>query len=355
MSARKAAPKLNLAPMRKWKPPKGWMRITAIDAHTGGEPFRVITGGFPDLSGGTILARRRWVKERFDHLRTALMWEPRGHADMYGCIVTPPVTPGADIGVLFMHNEGYSTMCGHGIIAITKVVLETGLFPMKAPETTVRIDSPAGLITAHARVVQGQVTSVRFQNVPSFVLARDETVDVAGLGRVRYDIAFGGAFYAYVNAQDVGVRCIPDDFRPLIEKGMAIKRAVMASRSIPHPFEEDLSFLYGTIFVAPPMGERSHSRNVCIFAEGEVDRSPTGTGVSGRLAIHHARGEVGLNERIVVESIIGSRFSGRVVGTAPFGDYPAIIPEVEGTAHICGRQEFLIDPTDPFRDGFILR
>lgn len=355
MSARKATPKLNLAPMRQWKPPKGWMRITAIDAHTGGEPFRVITGGFPDLSGGTILARRRWVKERFDHLRTALMWEPRGHADMYGCIVTPPVTPGADIGVLFMHNEGYSTMCGHGIIAITKVVLETGLFPMKAPETTVRIDSPAGLITAHARVVQGQVTSVRFQNVPSFVLARDETVDVAGLGRVRCDIAFGGAFYAYVNAQDAGVRCIPDDFRPLIEKGMAIKRAVMASRSIPHPFEEDLSFLYGTIFVAPPMGERSHSRNVCIFAEGEVDRSPTGTGVSGRLAIHHARGEVGLNERIVVESIIGSRFSGRVVGTTTFGDYPAIIPEVEGTAHICGRQEFLIDPTDPFRDGFILR
>jgi trans-L-3-hydroxyproline dehydratase len=355
MSATKARKKISLAPMRRWKPPKGWLRITAIDVHTGGEPFRVITGGVPDLPGDTILAKRRWVKERFDHLRTALMWEPRGHADMYGCILTPPVTPGADIGILFMHNEGYSTMCGHGIIAITKVVLETGLFPMKAPETVVRIDSPAGLITAHARVAEGEVKSVRFQNVPSFVLAMDETVDVPGLGAVRCDIAFGGAFYAYVEAKDAGVRCIPDDFRLLIEKGMAIKRAVMAARPIPHPFEADLSFLYGTIFVGPPMGEGAHSRNVCIFAEGEVDRSPTGTGVSGRLAIHHARGDIGIGERIAVESITGSRFTGRVLETTTFGNYPAVIPEVEGAAHICGRQEFLIDPTDPFRDGFILR
>jgi trans-L-3-hydroxyproline dehydratase len=331
------------------------MRITAIDAHTGGEPFRVITGGFPELSGGTILERRRWVKDHQDRLRTALMWEPRGHADMYGCIVTPPVTPGADIGILFMHNEGYSTMCGHGIIAITKVALETGLLRMKAPQTTVRIDSPAGRITAHARVAHGEVQSVRFQNVPSFVLARNETVEVPDLGRVRYDIAFGGAFYAYVNAADVGLRCTPEDFRPLIEKGMAIKRAVMANRKIPHPFEPDLGFLYGTIFIGPPQASDAHSRNVCIFAEGEVDRSPTGTGVSGRLAIHYARGELGLKERIVVESIVGSRFSGRILKTTSFGGYPAILPEIEGTAHITGRQEFLVDPKDPFRDGFILR
>jgi trans-L-3-hydroxyproline dehydratase len=331
------------------------MRITAIDAHTGGEPFRVITGGFPDLSGDTVLARRRWVKEHFDRLRTALMWEPRGHADMYGCILTPPVTPGADIGILFMHNEGYSTMCGHGIIAITKVVLEAGLLPMKAPETTVRIDSPAGLVSAHARVSGGAVKSVYFHNVPSFVLAKDETVDVPGLGRVRHDIAFGGAFYAYVDAHDAGVRCIADDFRPLIEKGMAIKRAIMANREITHPFEPDLGFLYGTIFIGPPQAADAHSRNVCIFAEGEVDRSPTGTGVSGRLAIHYARGDVGLNERIVVESIIGSRFSGRIVQTTAFGRHPAVIPEIEGTAHITGRQEFLIDPADPLRNGFILR
>ena len=273
------------------------MRITAIDAHTGGEPFRVITGGFPDLSGDTILAKRRWVKEHFDHLRTALMWEPRGHADMYGCILTPPVTPGADIGILFMHNEGYSTMCGHGIIAITKVVLETGLIAMKAPETTVRIDSPAGLITAHARVADGEVKSVRFQNVPSFVLARDETVDVPGLGRVRYDIAFGGAFYAYVNAHDAGVRCTPRGFPVPDRKGHGDQTRHHGQPADPAPLRGGPGFLYGTIFVGPPQAANAHSRNVCIFAEGEVDRSPTGTGVSGRLAIHYARGDVGLNER----------------------------------------------------------
>jgi len=341
--------------MLDWTPPEGWLRITSIDAHTAGEPFRVITSGFPELQGDTILARRRYAKEHLDHLRTALMWEPRGHADMYGCIVTPPVTPEADIGILFMHNEGYSTMCGHGIIGIAKVALETGLLPMTEPETTIKIDAPAGLITAHARVEQGQVTEVRFHNVPSFVLALDQIVAVPGLGQVRYDLAFGGAFYAFVRAEDVGVGCTALEFRQLIEKGLAIKRAVMAERPIPHPFEEDLSFLYGTIFVGPALGAGAHSRNVCIFADGEVDRCPTGTGVSARLAIHHARGEIGTGESMVVESIIGSRFTGRVVETTNFGPHRAVIPEVGGTAHITGRHEFLIDPDDPWRDGFILR
>jgi len=173
--------------------------------------------------------------------------------------------------------------------------------------------------------------------------------------RVRYDLAFGGAFYAYVNASEVGLRCRPEDFRQLIEKGMRIKRAVMASRTIPHPFEEDLSFLYGTIFVGEAEDARHHSRNVCIFAEGEVDRSPTGTGVSGRLAIHHARGELGVGESITIESIIGSTFTGRVAQETSFGPHAAIIPEVEGTAHITGRHEFLIDPADELRNGFLLR
>jgi proline racemase len=341
--------------MENWKPSEDWLRITTIDAHTAGEPFRVITGGFPDLPGATILARRRYAMEHLDHLRTALMWEPRGHADMYGCIVTPPVSPEADIGILFLHNEGYSTMCGHGIIGIAKVALEAGLLPIEAPETTVKIDTPAGLVTAHARVADGRVQSVFFHNVPSFVLVLNETADVPGLGQVRYDIAFGGAFYAFVQAEDVGVTCAPEDFRALIEKGMAIKRAIMATRPIPHPFERDLSFLYGTIFVGPPLDAGAHSRNVCIFAEGEVDRCPTGTGVSARLAIHHARGEIALNQPMVVESIISTRFTGRIVEKTGFGPYAAIIPEVEGTAHITGRHEFLINPEDPLRDGFILR
>jgi trans-L-3-hydroxyproline dehydratase len=331
------------------------MRITTIDAHTEGEPFRVIIGGYPELPGETMLARRRYAREKLDHLRTALMWEPRGHPDMYGCLVTPPVSPNADFGVLFLHNEGYSTMCGHGVIGIATVVLQTGMLPAIEPITTLRIDTPAGLVTAHARVHDGRVHSVYFQNVPSFVLGLNELMEVPGLGQIRYDLAFGGAFYAYVQAVDAGLTCAPEEYRQLIEKGMAIKRAVMASRPIRHPFEEDLSFLYGTIFIAPPLQPDVHSRNVCIFAEGEVDRSPTGTGVSGRLAIHHARGEIRQGQRIVIESIIGSRFAGRVTGKTTFGNFSAVIPEVEGTAHITGRNEFLLDPEDSLRYGFFLR
>jgi trans-L-3-hydroxyproline dehydratase len=338
-----------------WNPPDHWLKITTIDAHTEGEPLRVITGGFPEVPGNTMLARRQYAKEHLDHLRTALMWEPRGHADMYGCIITPPVSPEADIGALFIHNEGYSTMCGHGIIGLATVALETGWLPMIEPETTIKIDTPAGLVTARARISARQVKSVYFHNVPSFVLALDEEAEVPGLGRVRYDLAFGGAFYAYVQAAEVGLNCRPEDLHQLIEKGMAIKRAVMASRPVVHPVEADLSFLYGTIFIGPPESQKAHSRNVCIFAEGEVDRSPTGTGVSGRLAIHYARREIGLNQPIVIESIIGSRFTGRIVATATVGSHPAIIPEVEGSAHLTGRHEFLIDPSDELRNGFLLR
>ena len=339
----------------EFTPPSDWIRITAIDAHTGGEPFRVIVDGFPELKGNTILEKRRFAKENYDHLRKALIWEPRGHADMYGCILTPPVTPGADFGILFIHNEGFSTMCGHGIIGIATVVLETGMLPLASPVTQIKIDSPAGLITAFAHIENNRVKNVSFLNVPSFVSELDAVVDVPGLGKVRYDLGFGGWFYAYVNAKDVGVSCIAEDFRPLIEKGMAIKRAVMKSRRIAHPFEDDLSFLYGTIFVGEPKEAGSHSRNVCIFADGEVDRSPTGTGVSGRLAIHHRRGEIQKGESIVIESIIGTKFAGRVVEETTFGVYPAIIPEVQGQAYIIGRNELWINPNDPLNDGFLLR
>ncbi|GAK57099.1 proline racemase [Candidatus Vecturithrix granuli] len=345
----------SLHTLPNWNPPSTWIKITTLDAHTEGEPLRVITGGYPELPGATILDRRRYAKEHYDHLRTALMWEPRGHADMYGAILTPPVTSDADFGILFLHNEGFSTMCGHGIIAITKVAVETGMVTVQTPVTTVKIDTPAGLVTAYAKVEQGQVTSVSFHNVPSFVLALDETIAVPGLGSVRYDIAFGGAFYAFVQAEDVGLTCTPDNFRLLIEKGMAIKRAIMQSRPIPHPFDADLSFLYGTIFIGPPIGKQADSRNVCIFAEGEVDRSPTGTGVSARMALHHARSEISIGQKMVIESIIGSSFTGSIVETTTFGPYSAVIPEVEGTAHITGKHEFYLDPADPLQHGFILR
>ena len=340
--------------MLNWRPPEGWTTITTIDAHTAGEPLRIITGGFPDLPGDTILAKRQYARENHDDLRRALMWEPRGHADMYGCIFTPPVTHDGDVGVLFMHNEGFSTMCGHGIIGMVKVGLEAGYFEATGDETTIRIDTPAGRVTATGHFVDGRVARVSFLNVPSFILT-EATVQPTGLGDVHCVIAFGGAFYAYVDAGSVGLSLVPERVGEIIDVGMRIKRQVMQDVDIAHPDgDPDLNFLYGTIFVQRSGRAEVHSRNVCIFAEGEVDRSPTGTGVSGRLAIHHARGEIG-NETIQIESIVGSRFGGRVAGITQVSALPAIIPEVQGTAHITGQHMFCIDPSDPFRDGFILR
>jgi trans-L-3-hydroxyproline dehydratase len=338
-----------------WHAPEHWLRIRTIDAHAEGEPLRIIFGGYPLLPSGTMLERRRYLIEHQEHLRTALMWEPRGHADMYGCLLTPPARADSDFGVLFLHNEGYSSMCGHGIIAVTKVAVELGLVPMQTPVTTVKLDTPSGLVTSHARVEDGVVQSVYFHNVPSFVLALDASVELPGLGTVRYDLAFGGAFYAYVNAEEVGLKCAPEGFASLIDVGKRIKQAVRQSRSVEHPFEPDLSFLYGTLFTGPATADDAHSRHVCVFADGQVDRSPTGTGVSGRLAIMSARGEVVPGDTMVLESIIGSRFTGRVVEETTFGPYQAVVPEVEGRAFITGRHEFVIDPDDPLGDGFILR
>ncbi len=329
--------------------------MTVIDSHTGGEPFRVVISGVPEPKGDTMIERRRNAESHLEHLRRILMWEPRGHADMYGGLVGSPTIEGSDLSVLFIHNEGFSTMCGHGIIALTKVVLDTGILPMTEPETTIGIDTPAGQVIATATVSDGVVSTVRFRNVPSFVVELDATVEVPGISQVRYDLAFGGAFYAYVDVATVGLTCTPADASRLIELGRLIKRAVIASREIRHPLEEDLSFLYGVIFVGPAEDTAHHSRNVCVFAEGELDRSPTGTGVSGRLAIHHARSELAVGETIVVESILGSTFTGSVVETTQLASYPAVIPEIGGQAHILGRSEFWIDPDDELGVGFLVR
>ncbi len=344
-----------LKAMQNWNAPENWQKISVIDAHTGGEPLRIITSGLPELKGNTVLERRREMKDNYDYLRTALMWEPRGHADQYGCIIMPPSHSDADFSVLFLHNEGYSTMCGHAIIAVTKVVLETGMMPVNEPETIVRIEAPAGLITAHARCKDGHVKNVYFHNVPSFVLMSNKQVNVPGIGKVDFDIAFGGAFYAFVDAEKTGVKMIPGDYRNLIEKGMAVKNAVMQNFDITHPFEKDLSFLYGTIFVGEPVTSNACSRNVCVFAEGEVDRSPTGTGVSARMALHYFKNELKIGEKMVIESILGSKFTCSVKEETTFGQYKAVIPQVEGNAWINGKSEFIIDPADPLKDGFILR
>ncbi len=338
-----------------WEIPEGWTRVTAIDAHTGGEPLRIFTGGYPELPGDTILAKRSYALKHLDHLRTATMWEPRGHADMYGCVITEPVTDDGDFGVLFLHNEGYSSMCGHGIIAVTRVALETGMIDSLQGRKEIKIDTPAGRVTAFPGWEGGRVTEVSFHNVPSFVYALDQEVSVAGLGRISYDIAYGGAFYAFVDAASVGVPLDASGFSRLIELGTAIKEAIVAEREIRHPFEEDLSFLYGVIFVGKAREAGNHSRNVCVFADGEVDRSPTGTGVSARAALHFARGQLQVGEPFVVESILGTCFKGEITGETELGPYRAVIPKITGSAHICGYNTMLIDPEDPLGQGFILR
>jgi trans-L-3-hydroxyproline dehydratase len=332
-----------------WRPPEHWTRVTTIDMHTGGEPLRVIVDGLPPIAGRTVLEKRRYFRDHYDYLRTGLMWEPRGHADMYGAVVTPSAD--ADFDVFFLHNEGYSTMCGHAIIALTKLVVETQLID----KNEITFNVPAGKIRARASVSDGTVIEASFRNVPSFLYLRDQHVDVQGIGSVEVDVAYGGAFYAFVDAQTLGLQLTPEHFDRIIDYGRRIKHAVMDQFPIKHPFEEDLSFLYGTIFTAPALNPSHHSRNACIFADGELDRSATGSGVSARAALHFAKNELGLNERVTIESILGSTMSVEVIEVTNLGSYDAVIPEVSGTASITGRNEFYFDPEDPFRNGFIFR
>jgi trans-L-3-hydroxyproline dehydratase len=342
----------------KYSPFKDATIITTLDAHAAGEPLRIITGGLPEVKGNTILERRRYMLEHLDYIRHALMWEPRGHNNMYGCVVSEPVTSEADLGVLFMHNEGYSTMCGHGIIALVTALLETGALPAKGRQTPVNLDTPAGLVRATAHLDKnGHVERVAFLNVPSFLYARDVELELPNYGKVMVDAAFGGAFYAFIAAKQIGLKVTPENTTQLVMVAEAIKVAVNATISIEHPIEPDLSFVYGTILTDVPENPAHHSRNVCIFADAEVDRSPTGTGVSARLALHHARGEINDGQQITVESILGSAstFRGRVVGRAKVGPYDAIVPEVSGTAFITGRHEFIIDPRDELGRGFLVR
>jgi proline racemase len=349
-----AFPKATMKPLENldWQPPAHWQKITTVEMHTGGEPLRVVISGLPPIKGDTVLEKRRYFREHYDHIRRGIIWEPRGHADMYAAIITPSAD--ADADVFFLHNEGYSTMCGHAIIALTKFVIETGLVPCDGT-SQITFNVPAGKVHAHALVQNGKVRETSFRNVPSFIYSRDQTVEVPGVGLVHFDVAYGGAFYAFVDAEPLGLSLTAPDYSRLIDYGRRIKHAVALNYSIEHPFEADLSFLYGTIFTGPAQQPGHHSRNVCVFAEGEVDRSATGTGVSARAALHYAKGELQLDQKITIESIVGSVMTVAAVEANRFGPFDAVIPEVSGTASITGRSEFYFDPDDPFREGFILR
>lgn len=345
---------LDRTPLRSWHPADDRPIVTTVDAHTGGEPFRVVVSGVPEPEGRTMLEKRRHALRHLDRFRTALMWEPRGHADMYGCLLTDPVEPGSDVGVLFLHNEGYSSMCGHGIIALVTVLHETGCLDTSG-DAALRIDTPAGTVTATAHREDRRLLGVSFENVPSYVVGRGRTVDVPGLGAVRYDLAFGGAYYAFVEAGPLGLAMEPSGFRALIDAGTAIKQAVAAADPPRHPIEPDLSFLYGTIFVGPSRAAGIDSRHVCVFADGEVDRSPTGTGVSARVALLHASGDMPADRPLRVDSIVGSVFEGSAVLETTVGGLEAVVPSVSGRAWICGHNTWILDPDDPLRDGFFMR
>jgi len=338
-----------------WHPPENWLKIKTVDLHTGGEPLRVFIDGLPEIKGDTILEKRRYFRDNFDYIRTGCMFEPRGHADMYGAIITKPTTPDGDLGVFFMHNEGYSTMCGHAMIALGKLLVETGMIEKDDSDPEIRIDAPPGRITLKVKKEGNKVISTSFKNVPSFMLMKNQQVEVPEIGKVNFDIGYGGAFYAYVEAKPLGLKLDGSDYNRLIDYGKRIKYAVMENFKISHPFEEDLSFLYGTIFIGGPYNSKNHSRNVCIFAEGEVDRSSTGSGVSGRAAIHHAKGELKVGEKITIESILGTTMDVEILEETTYGPHKAVIPEVTGTAFITGKNEFWFDPDDPLKEGFIFR
>lgn len=341
--------------LKNWTQPDNWLVIKTIDLHTGGEPLRVILDGIPPIPGNTILEKRRYFRDNLDFIRTALMWEPRGHADMYGAVITEPTTPDGDFGTFFLHNEGYSTMCGHAMIALATLALDTGMITLGADHRHIRIDAPPGRIIANGFKPGLYTEQAWFTNVPSFVLYADEVIQVPGIGPVRLDVAFGGAFYAVTDAEPLGLKLDSTDYQRLIDFGRRIKQAVINRLPIIHPFEEDLGFLYGTIFTGQASNNRHHSRNVCIFANGEVDRSATGSGVSARAAIHYSKGELIEGKPITIESIIGSTMDVEITGTTRFGNYSAIISKVSGTASITGRNEFYLDPGDPLKTGFLLR
>jgi proline racemase len=332
--------------------------ITTTDYHTGGEPFRIVTGGVPELEGRSVPERRRWAAANLDHVRRLLVNEPRGHADMYGGFVTPPDDADGDLGVVFFHNEGYSTACGHGTIAVVTWAIASGRVAVEpgAVEVAVTVDVPSGRLACVARLDDaGRVEAVRFRNVPSFMLARDVVADTSR-GPLTLDVAFGGAFYGSVDVRVLGLHVEPRVLPELIALQRELRPALERALDVVHPNQPDLNGIYGVIFWEPVEDEPRTQRNVTVFADGEVDRSPCGSGTSARLAILHGRGEIGVGETLRHRSIVDSVFDASVVEAGPaIGGHPTVITEVEGTAFKTGEHTFTLDDRDPLGTGFLLR
>jgi proline racemase len=339
--------------------PDPLIAVSTTDYHTAGEPFRIVVEGPPELPGATVAERREraMASDEAELVRRLLCHEPRGHADMYGCFLVPPDDDGADLGVLFWHKDGYSTACGHGTIALGAWAVESGrVASAENGETEVVLDVPSGRVLARVHLRDGVVASVAFRNVPSYVLARGERVDT-GVGPVEVDIAYGGAIYACLDAADVGLPVCPERLDELIALGRDVKRALGSSEHAHHPSDERLSGVYGTVVFEDlgddPDGPRQ--RNVTVFADGEVDRSPCGSGTSARLALLADQGRLGAGGVLHHESIVGTEFTGRVVESVEAEGRPGVVTEVEGSAFRTGEHRFLLDPRDQLGTGFVLR
>ncbi|MGP4028688.1 proline racemase family protein [Actinomadura sp. 3N407] len=327
--------------------------ITAVDSHTEGMPTRVVTGGVPAIPGDTMAERRRHAAGHLDGLRRFLMDEPRGHPAMSGALLQPPTRPDADWGVVYIEVSGFLPMCGHGTIGVATVLVETGMVPVTEPETIVRLDTPAGLVEARVAVRGGVAEHVTLRNIASFALRQDAVVEVPGLGEVRHDLAYGGNFYAITDLEPLGLpfdRARKDD---ILAAGLSIMAAINATDRPAHPADPLITGCKHVQFLAPGSDAR-RSRNAMAIHPGWFDRSPCGTGTSARMAQLHARGELPLHTEFVNESFIGTRFTGRLVGTTEIAGLPAVVPEFTGRAWITGTANYLLDPADPFPEGFVL-
>ena len=330
--------------------------IQVLDMHTGGEPVRIIRQGYPPVLGDSILAKRRYAREHLDHLRRLLMFEPRGHSDMYGALLVEPTLPGANLAVLFMHNEGYSTMCGHAVIALGRYAVDQELVPKTEPVTEVGIECPCGLVKVFVEVHEGRTGRVIFESVPAFLLAEQLRVVVAGHGAVVADISYGGAFYALAAASQFGLDVRASHTRDLVDAATALTKAVNAVFPIEHPVEPDLGFLYGSILTdGRDRPEEGASANICVFAEAEVDRSPTGSGVTARMAARHHRGLVAMGQVCEFDSVTGARFTGEVVNSASCGSMPAVRVRVGGQSYYTGEARYWLEEGDQIGKGFLLR
>jgi proline racemase len=331
-------------------------KLTVVDMHTGGEPVRIVTSGYPPIPQGTILEKRAWVRANLDHLRKLLIFEPRGHYDMYGALLVEPDLPGADLAVLFMHNEGYSTMCGHAVIALGRYAVDHGMVAAVGPVTTVNIECPCGLVVASVEVVNGRAGAVSFESVPAFMLAGDQSTKLDRYGEIAFDMAYGGAFYALADCRQFGLAFGSSRARDFVDAATALTEKLKAEFPLSHPDHDDLAFLYGSILTDGDDVFSAHpTKNVCVFAEAEIDRSPTGSGVTARLAAMHAKGQIAVGQTRVFESIVGSRFTGAVARTTRIGEHNAVIARVGGRAYYSGTAEFWAEDGDELGQGFLVR